>query len=110
CRQPPFSGERKKNYYVRLRHNAQGHLHLIWQIQPSHKKEDVQRDFLMYTAQKIRYDLTVHHPKVLEHFTVKAKDRAYQFWERNPLSIDLYNHKTFMQKLLYIHRNPVQER
>ncbi len=26
------------------------------------------------------------------------------------MSTDLYNHKTFLQKLKYIHRNPVQER
>ena len=30
------------------------HLHLIWQIQPRHEREEVQRDFLKYTAQKIR--------------------------------------------------------
>ncbi len=31
-------------------------------------------------------------------------------WERNPMTTDLYNHKTFLQKSQYIHRNPVQER
>ena len=28
------------------------HIHLVWQIQPGHKREDVQRDFLKYTAKK----------------------------------------------------------
>ena len=32
------------------------HLHFIWQIQPEHEREEVQRDFLKYTAQKIRFD------------------------------------------------------
>ena len=37
-----------------------------------------------------------------------AKDRMYQFWERNPLSVDLHSHDVFMQKLEYIHWNPVK--
>ena len=43
-------------------------------------------------------------------FKVDAKDRRYEIWERNPLSTDLYNHKAFLQKLEYIHRNPMEER
>ena len=33
------------------------HIHIIWQIQGEHKRENVQRDFLKFTAQKIKYDL-----------------------------------------------------
>ncbi len=83
------------------------HIHLMWQIQPNNTLEDVQRDFLKFVAQKIKYDLVKHHPAVLEMFRVDAKDRKYQFWERNPLSTDLYTHEVFMQKLEYIHQNPV---
>ena len=36
-----------------------------------------------------------------------AKDRKYQFWERNPLSIDLFAKEIFIQKMEYIHYNPV---
>lgn len=35
------------------------------------------------------------------------KDREYQFWERNPLSVELRTAKVFKQKLDYIHYNPV---
>ncbi len=63
------------------------HFHLIWQVHHGHKREEVQRDFLKYTAQKIKYDLIEKHPEVLKRFAVKAKDRKYQFWERNPLSL-----------------------
>jgi hypothetical protein len=41
---------------------------------------------------------------------VNAKDRDYQFWERNALSIDLWRPEVFMQKLDYIHNNPIQEK
>ena len=44
------------------------HIHLIWQIQGGHKKENVQRDFLKFTAQKIKYDLTDHNRELLSQF------------------------------------------
>ena len=77
---------------------------------PGHKRKDVQRDFLKFTAQQIKFDLQKFNRKWLKEFEVKAKDRQYQFWERNPLSIDLFTHKVFIQKLEYIHNNPTQER
>jgi REP element-mobilizing transposase RayT len=49
------------------------HLHLIWQMQAGIKPADIQRDFLKYTAQKIKKDLQKNHPKVLSLFKVKAK-------------------------------------
>src|SRR6478735_1723909 len=86
----------------------QNHIHLIWQMLNNHKRENVQRDFLKFTAQKIKTDLIKNHPQVLSKFEVNAKDRRYQFWERNPLSVDLYTEAVFIQKLEYIHLNPVQ--
>ena len=41
---------------------------------------------------------------------MNAKDRRYQFWERNSLSIDLYTYEMFIQKMEYIHNNPLQEK
>jgi hypothetical protein len=45
---------------------------------------------------------------VLKHFRVNASDREYQFWERNALSVELRTHEVFLQKLKYIHLNPVR--
>ena len=84
------------------------HIHLIWQIKKGHKKENVQRDFLKYTAQQIKADLRFNHPKVLPLFKVKAADRNFQIWERNALSIDLYSERVLIQKLNYTHYNPVK--
>lgn len=84
------------------------HLHFIWQMQPLIHPSDVQRDFLKYTSQQIKYDLRQHHPDVLEHFKVHAADREYQLWERNPLSIELRTDEVYRQKLDYIHLNPVR--
>jgi putative transposase len=84
------------------------HLHLIWQMQAMIDSKAVQRDFLKYTAQQIRNDLKINHPLVLDRFRVDASDREYQFWERNPLSIELRSGKVFYQKLDYLHNNPVR--
>jgi len=86
------------------------HIHLIWHIAEGHKRENVQRDFLKYTAQMIKADVERNDPSLLESFRVNAKDREYQIWERNPLSIDIYSIKVMEQKLKYIHENPLQEK
>jgi REP element-mobilizing transposase RayT len=84
------------------------HLHVIWQMRAGHCPQNVQRDFLKFTGQQIKEDLLLYHPQVLEHFRVNAKDRHYQFWERNALSVELRSEKVLVQKLDYIHDNPVR--
>ena len=99
------ANERIKIYAFVIMSN---HIHLIWQMGADSNSQAVQRDFLKYTAQKIKADLMKHNPAFLEFFKVDATDRKYQFWERNPLSIELRTHSVFLQKLEYIHQNPVQ--
>ncbi len=86
------------------------HIHIIWKINENHKLENVQRDFLKFTDQQIKLDLKSNYPDLLEKFKVNLKDREYQFWQRNPLSVYLYSCKAIEQKLDYIHLNPLQER
>ncbi len=83
------------------------HIHLIWQINQHHKRSDVQRDFLKFTGQQIRFRLKDYNPKLLSKFEVSLKDRKYQFWQRNALSVDLLSREMIEQKLDYIHANPV---
>jgi putative transposase len=84
------------------------HIHLIWQMCAGIDSTEVQRDFLKYTSQNIKADLRKFHPAVLQQFKVKTKDRKYQFWERNALSVELRADKVFLQKVAYIHENPVR--
>ena len=46
-------------------------------------------------------------PVFLEEFKVNKHDRAYQFWKREALSVELFTPVVFSQKLEYIHNNPV---
>lgn len=84
------------------------HLHLIWQPMPGQTLQTIQHSFLKYTAQQFKSDLQRHDVALLQQFRVNAKDRHYQFWERNSLSVELRSSKVFNQKLEYIHYNPVK--
>jgi putative transposase len=84
------------------------HLHMVWQMIGNHKREDVQRDFLKYTAQRILRHIKTSNPDMLRELFVGAKDRKYQVWERNSLSIPLWSPKVLWQKINYIHQNPVR--
>jgi REP-associated tyrosine transposase len=84
------------------------HFHLIWQPLGDNTPQTIQHSLMTRTAQQIKADLGKNHPQVLPHFKVNVKDRSYQFWERNSLGVELFSNEVFMQKLDYIHYNPVK--
>ena len=82
------------------------HIHIVWKIKEDNILQNVQRDFLKFTAQQILFDLKTKSNKELDKFYVDAKDRKYQIWERNPLSSRLGSSEIIIQKINYIHSNP----
>ena len=84
------------------------HFHLIWQIQKGNKREDVQRDFLKFTSQQLLNRIKKENSILLKELLVNLKDRKYQVWQRNSLSIELRSEQVYQQKLNYIHNNPVK--
>src|SRR5476651_53402 len=74
------------------------HIHLIWQIQDGFTRENIQQRFLKFTAQQMKFEVAKTTPEMLEMYRVNAKDREYQIWERNSLSIDLWTQAVFIQK------------
>lgn len=62
---------------------------------------------MIFTAKVIKKKLQEHNLNILEAVKVNKYDRTYQIWKREPLSIELFTEKTFMQKLQCIHQNPV---
>ena len=83
------------------------HFHLIRQIMGDNKRDDVQRDFLKYTGQQILKHLRNEQSILLSELLVNAKDRKHQVWERNSWGVPLCSREVFLQKLEYIHNNPV---
>ena len=86
------------------------HIHVLWRIQNNHQLKDVQRDFLKYTAQQIKFNLQDSNSPELNQFKKEGSDRQYQFWQRNSRNTRIYNREVFEQKLDYIHLNPLQEK
>lgn len=84
------------------------HFHLLWQIMGDHERENVQRDFLKYTSQRILMNFRNIQSPLLPELLVNAKDRKYQVWERRSLSIPIWTRSVLIQKLNYIHSNPVK--
>ena len=62
---------------------------------------------MRYTAKEILRMLVSENADELTQLKVNKYDRKYQLWKREPLSIELFNEKTFFQKFNYIHDNPV---
>ena len=73
----------------------ENHIHLLWQGTQLYSLKYTQLSFMKYTAQQIKFDLEKYHPEVLTYFTVEAKDRKHQFWERNALSVDIMSETVF---------------
>lgn len=84
------------------------HIHIIWRIANNYQLSEIQHSFMKFTAQMILKDLRNNHQDILSLFYVGAKDRKYQIWERNPLSIEIHSNEVMFQKLNYIHNNPVK--
>lgn len=84
------------------------HIHLIWQPLRGYSQSQVQASFMKYTAKKFQRMLEIGNSELLSQFKVKKYDRKYQFWKREPLSIELFTERVFMQKFEYIHENPVK--
>lgn len=86
------------------------HFHTIWQLHDGIDKPAFQRDLLKFTARSILKFMLMNDDPLLSKLKVNASDREYQVWERNSLSIDVLSQSFFVQKLKYIHNNPVHEK
>ncbi|HEX7846549.1 MAG TPA: transposase [Chitinophagaceae bacterium] len=85
------------------------HLHLIWRTNEPNGKESPQGSFLKYTAHQFQKMLRNERGNKLDGYAVNAPNKNYEFWQRDPLAIRLFTHKVAVQKLKYIHNNPLAE-
>jgi putative transposase len=85
------------------------HYHAVINILSPAIPADILRDIHKWISRQIINDLKVTAPQELNKYKVEAKDRTYQIWERNALTIVLYTPDVIAQKLKYIHENPLQE-
>ncbi len=87
------------------------HIHLLLTLGKEETHTIFQRDFLKFTAQQIiKLLLKNRQQHLLNNYKATQKDRIYHIWERRPKWIEVLNMPIFMQKLNYIHQNPVQKK
>lgn len=82
------------------------HIHLIWRTKSMNGKETVQGSYLKYTAHQFK-KLLKDHPEALSPYMVTAMNKRYEFWQRDSLAVEIYSRKAMLQKLNYIHMNPL---
>lgn len=85
------------------------HIHTIWRTNALNGKETVQGSFLKYTAHEFKKMLLKTDPSFLYEFTIDAKNKKYEFWQRDSLAVHLFTPEVAYQKLEYIHLNPLAE-
>ncbi len=83
------------------------HIHLIWRINELNGKETAQGSFLKFTAHAFKKLLRSTSPSDLAKYAVAASNKQYEFWQRDSLAVPLYTKAVALQKLTYIHNNPV---
>ena len=88
-----------KRAYVHAFVIMNNHVHILWSLRSDNAHNEVQRDFLRYTAHAIVKDLKANNLNLLKEFEVSAADRKYQIWERNPLTVDLWDEAALKPKL-----------
>ncbi len=83
------------------------HIHLIWKLNEMNGKELPSASLLKFTAHQFKKML---EPAELAKYFVEAPNKAYEFWQRDSLGIELYTPEVAYQKLEYIHSNPLVEK
>lgn len=81
------------------------HIHLIWQAMHGYRLNQVQTSFKKFTAKQ--FLKLLQEDEQTELYKVSKPDRNHNFWKRNSLGIELFTEYAFLQKLNYIHYNPV---
>lgn len=94
------------------------HLHFIANTVPPFRLEDVLRDFKAHTARKmLEYVQDTAQPEsrrewllyLFEYFARGRKEKQrFHVWQSDNHPIELYTEKVTLQKLRYIHENPVR--
>ena len=85
------------------------HIHLIWRVNEPNGKESPQGSFLKYTAHTFKKMLRKEGEGRLTSYKVESATKSYEFWQRDSLAVPIFTREVALQKLKYIHNNPLAE-
>lgn len=86
------------------------HIHIIWELLSLNSKEMPHASFNKATSHIIIKYLKTNNTILLSKFKVNEKERAYRIWQRDPLAILMDSKDKLIQKLIYIHNNPINNK
>jgi len=86
------------------------HVHFIWRINENKGKETTLGSFMKFTAHEFLKKLRNKNPKELVKYKVAANNKQHEFWQRDSLAVPLFTENVALQKLEYIHNNPIIEK
>jgi REP element-mobilizing transposase RayT len=84
------------------------HIHLLWHILEMNGKESPIGSFIKFTAHQFRVSLLQSDRLELAKYLSEKTDKICNLWKRDPLAIPITSEASFVQKLNYIHNNPIQ--
>ena len=84
------------------------HVHIIWKPLSGLSATKIHSSFTTYTGKQITNWLKINNTNLLEKLKSKNLNREYNIWKRRALSVELFTEAVFLQKLEYIHLNPVR--
>ena len=83
------------------------HIHLIWQLRKQNGKESPAASLMKFTAHQFEKYLQEKDAGLLKEYAVEWNSRQYNFWLPDPDWFLLNNEATVLQKLNYMHNNPM---
>jgi len=90
------------------------HIHLIVRFLNNHTPSQVMRDFKKFTAQCIVKQLKAEGEtnmlSLFQQVVTRSTRQGYKVWEDGFFDKQIVSEEVFLQKMVYIHHNPVQER
>ena len=93
------------------------HMHIIAEVKAPYALSDTIRDFKKYTSKEIIKQIIESSTESRQEWMIRLfkyyakynkNNTNYQFWKRDNHPIELSSPKWFLQKLDYIHLNPVR--
>ena len=84
------------------------HIHLTWKQNAMNGKETPKGSFLKYAAHVFLKQLKISGE--IKRYEVTAANKKHEIWQRDSLGIEVYSRKIALQKLSYIHFNPVSSK
>ncbi len=84
------------------------HIHLMWEQLSMNGKEFPKNSFEKFTAKSLVNKMKAVNDITLKNYSVDASDRQHNIWLRDPLAVLVTGRAMALQKLEYIHSNPVQ--